>query len=209
MDLVITRRAAECARDRRRQRADREGAQCLRCSCAEALGALEGAGNASKSLMEGFHNVPLFLQELLNVPEIDGGGVLGARARSASDAAVLRRKGHLKEQDRLIEFLLSMHHTHTSLEAMQKMERWITEHRQVSMHLILSTTISLQVLYIVTEAYCRMHACTILNIITLPGSSTQCMGLHDEGSGQNRRKISSGILSAAGPQAQPAEADGA
>lgn len=65
------------------------------------------------------------------MPEIDGGSVLGARARSASDAAVLRRKGHLKEQDQLIEFLLSMHNTHTSLEAMQKMERWIIEHRQV------------------------------------------------------------------------------
>lgn len=64
------------------------------------------------------------------MPETDG-GVLGARARSASDASVLRRKGHLKEQDLLIEFLLSMHHTHTSLESMQKLERWITEHRQV------------------------------------------------------------------------------
>ncbi|CAL5220580.1 g2618 [Coccomyxa viridis] len=71
-----------------------------------------------------------YWQELLNVPEIDGGSVLNARARSASDAAVLRRKGHLKEQDRLIEFLLTMHDTHTSLEAMQKMERWIIEHRQ-------------------------------------------------------------------------------
>ncbi|BDA49790.1 IMP-specific 5'-nucleotidase 1 [Coccomyxa sp. Obi] len=70
-----------------------------------------------------------YWQELLNVPETDG-GVLGARARSASDASVLRRKGHLKEQDLLIEFLLSMHHTHTSLEAMQKLERWIKEHRQ-------------------------------------------------------------------------------
>ena len=79
--------------------------------------------------MQQMQAVPL--QELLNVPEIDGGSVLGARARSASDAAVLRRKGHLKEQDRLIEFLLSMHDTHTSLEAMQKMERWIIEHRQV------------------------------------------------------------------------------
>ena len=118
------------------------------------------------------------------MPEMDGGGVLGARARSASDAAVLRRKGHLKEQDRLIEFLLSMHGTHTSLEAMQKMERWIVEHRQVSMNLRVSTPVWLQVLLMVTEAYCRMHACTIPNIITLPGSSAQCMGLHDEGSGQ-------------------------
>lgn len=76
----------------------------------------------------------LFAQELLSVPETDG-GVLGARARSASDASVLRRKGHLKEQDFLIEFLLSMHHTHTSLEAMQKLERWINEHRQARAHL--------------------------------------------------------------------------
>ncbi len=58
------------------------------------------------------------------------GGLLGARARSASDAAVLRRKGHLKEQDPLIEFLLAMHHTHTSAEAMAKLERWVAEHRQ-------------------------------------------------------------------------------
>ena len=39
--------------------------------------------------------------------------MFGARARSASDAAVLRRKGHLKEQDALIDFLLQMHSTHT------------------------------------------------------------------------------------------------
>ena len=68
-------------------------------------------------------------QELLSVPDSEG-GLLGARARSASDAAVLRRKGHLKEQDPLIEFLLAMHHTHTSAEAMAKMERWVAEHRQ-------------------------------------------------------------------------------
>ena len=66
------------------------------------------------------------LQELLSPPEPDA---LGSRARSASDAAVLRRKGHLKEQDGMIEFLLHMHATHTSQETMQKMERWIAEHR--------------------------------------------------------------------------------
>ena len=37
-------------------------------------------------------------QELLGPAETR---LLGARARSASDAAVLRRKGHLKEQVRL------------------------------------------------------------------------------------------------------------
>ena len=56
--------------------------------------------------------------------------MFGARARSASDEAVLRRKGHLKEQDALIDFLLQMHSTHTSLEVMLKMDRWIVEHRQ-------------------------------------------------------------------------------
>lgn len=45
-------------------------------------------------------------------------------------AAVLRRKGHLKEQDMFIEFLLHMHQTHVSQEVMQKVERWIVEHRQ-------------------------------------------------------------------------------
>ena len=60
--------------------------------------------------------------------------MFGHRAKSASDAAVLRRKGHLKEQDKMIEFLLAMHHTHTSEEAMMKMERWIMEHRQQPRH---------------------------------------------------------------------------
>jgi IMP and pyridine-specific 5'-nucleotidase len=66
-------------------------------------------------------------QELLSTPEPE---MFGPRARSASDAAVLRRKGHLKEQDGFIEFMLEMHQTHTSLEVMQKMERWIIEHRR-------------------------------------------------------------------------------
>ncbi|KAL4452320.1 hypothetical protein ABPG75_007982 [Micractinium tetrahymenae] len=56
--------------------------------------------------------------------------MFGTRARSASDTAVLRRKGHLKEQDKFIQFVLDMHQTHTSLEVMQKMERWIVEHRK-------------------------------------------------------------------------------
>lgn len=34
----------------------------------------------------------------------------------------------------MIEFLLAMHHTHTSEEVMQKMERWIMEHRQDPRH---------------------------------------------------------------------------
>ena len=56
--------------------------------------------------------------------------MFGGRARSATDANVLRRKGHLKEQDLLIDFMRTMHETHTCEEVMFKMERWIAEHRQ-------------------------------------------------------------------------------
>mmetsp|Transcript_10107 Transcript_10107/g.30241 ORF Transcript_10107/g.30241 Transcript_10107/m.30241 type:complete len:652 (+) Transcript_10107:260-2215(+) len=65
-------------------------------------------------------------QELLGAAEAG----IGPRARSASDANVLRRKGHLKEQDAFISFLLRMHEMHSCLEVMQKMERWIAEHRR-------------------------------------------------------------------------------
>lgn len=73
---------------------------------------------------------PEYWQDLLGAPEPD---MFGTRARSASDAGVLRRKGHLKEQDQMIEFMLRMHETHTSLEVMQKMERWILEHQKVKL----------------------------------------------------------------------------
>ncbi len=52
------------------------------------------------------------------------------RTKSASDASMLRRKGHLKEQDHLIDFIIRMHETHTCEEAMQKMEKWMAEHKQ-------------------------------------------------------------------------------
>eukprot|EP00899_Mesostigma_viride_P019895 jgi/Mesvir1/27907/Mv03421-RA.1 len=45
-------------------------------------------------------------------------------------ARSLRRKGHLKEQDGLIEFMVAMHSTHTPAEVMSKMERWVREHMQ-------------------------------------------------------------------------------
>eukprot|EP00889_Picochlorum_renovo_P004605 jgi/Picre1/31635/NNA_006986.t1 len=60
----------------------------------------------------------LVWEELLSSPEPE---IFGPRARSASDAGVLRRKGHLKEQDKFIQFLLDMHETHTSLEVMEKL----------------------------------------------------------------------------------------
>lgn len=69
----------------------------------------------------------LVWEELLSSPEPE---IFGPRARSASDAGVLRRKGHLKEQDKFIQFLLDMHETHTSLEVMEKLDKWISEHRR-------------------------------------------------------------------------------
>ena len=67
-----------------------------------------------------------YRSDLLNTPEPD---MLGARARSASDAGVLRRKGHLKEQDALIDFMRSMHATHSAAEVMAKLDRWVEQHR--------------------------------------------------------------------------------
>ncbi|KAJ9533609.1 hypothetical protein QJQ45_026671, partial [Haematococcus lacustris] len=67
--------------------------------------------------------------ELLNNPEQES-TIFGNRARSAMDSNVLRRKGHLKEQDYLIDYMRRMHETHTCEEVMLKMERWIAEHRQ-------------------------------------------------------------------------------
>jgi hypothetical protein len=74
----------------------------------------------SKILDPGIADVPYW--DLLSHPDIDESI---SRAKSASDAAVLRRKGHLKEQDRLIEFMRDMHDTHTCEEVMVKMERWV------------------------------------------------------------------------------------
>jgi hypothetical protein len=65
----------------------------------------------------------LGLWDLLSHPDMDDSI---SRAKSASDAAVLRRKGHLKEQDNLIEFMRRMHETHTCEEVMAKMERWVS-----------------------------------------------------------------------------------
>lgn len=62
------------------------------------------------------------LWELLINPDVEAAV---ARAKSASDASLLRRKGHLKEQDKWIEYIRTMHETHTVEEVMAKMERWI------------------------------------------------------------------------------------
>ncbi|CAM6103264.1 unnamed protein product [Calypogeia fissa] len=51
-----------------------------------------------------------------------------SRASSVTDAHVLRRKGRLKEQDGLIEFIISMHTTHSPFQVMEKMEKWVEEH---------------------------------------------------------------------------------
>lgn len=46
------------------------------------------------------------------------------RAGSVADAHVLRRKGHLKEQDELIQFMISMHKTHTAREVAGARREW-------------------------------------------------------------------------------------
>lgn len=81
-----------------------------------AAGGAAGAGGASQLVAVGGGGSGSKTEDwldLLQTPEPD---MFGTRARSASDAAVLRRKGHLKEQDKFIQFLLEMHQTHTSLE---------------------------------------------------------------------------------------------
>eukprot|EP00887_Chlorella_sp_A99_P006869 scaffold2.g6869.t1 len=92
-----------------------------------AAGPAAGGGRAGSRGGAGSGSGAEFWQELLQTPDPD---TFGPRMRSASDAAVLRRKGHLKEQDQFIDFVLAMHQTHTSLEVMQKLERWIAEHRK-------------------------------------------------------------------------------
>ena len=51
-------------------------------------------------------------------------------AEDPNDFTLLRRKGRLKEQDHLIDFMISMHKTHTSLEVMTKVQDWIREHKK-------------------------------------------------------------------------------
>eukprot|EP00898_Chlorokybus_atmophyticus_P003284 jgi/Chlat1/3957/Chrsp26S08869 len=69
---------------------------------------------------------PAFWGELLDMQDAQARG----RASMSNEARVLRRKGHLKEQDQLIEFMISMHKTHTPMEVMVKMEKWMREHVQ-------------------------------------------------------------------------------
>ena len=87
----------------------------------------EGGGTGGNGTSQQHTTQMLVWEELLSSPESE---IFGPRARSASDAGVLRRKGHLKEQDKFIQFLLDMHETHTSLEVMEKVDRWIAEHRR-------------------------------------------------------------------------------
>ncbi|GBG71702.1 hypothetical protein CBR_g9114 [Chara braunii] len=67
-------------------------------------------------------------RDLLNINALEEVHLM--RAGSVADAHVLRRKGHLKEQDGFVEFIMSMHRTHSPLEVMMKMELWIREHMQ-------------------------------------------------------------------------------
>lgn len=62
------------------------------------------------------------------------------RARSASDAGVLRRKGRLKEQDQFIDFIVSMHKTHSCEEVMMKVQRWVQARTHSSQYRSLPVT---------------------------------------------------------------------
>jgi len=53
----------------------------------------------------------------------------GSRASSLADGHALRAKGTLKEQDALIELVISLCETHTPKEAFGKLEQWVDEHR--------------------------------------------------------------------------------
>jgi len=55
-------------------------------------------------------------------------------AEDPNDFTLLRRKGRLKEQDHLIDFMISMHKTHTPLEVMTKVQDWIREHKKDKKH---------------------------------------------------------------------------
>ncbi|QDZ19118.1 IMP-specific 5'-nucleotidase [Chloropicon primus] len=51
-------------------------------------------------------------------------------SEGADDFSLLRRKGRLKEQDHLIDFMIDMHKTHTTLEVMEKVQTWIKGHKR-------------------------------------------------------------------------------
>lgn len=98
----------------------------------QAAGQRSELDEESEEEEDGYTGVPgaaVGYWELMNNPEQEQ-TIFGGRARSATDANVLRRKGHLKEQDQLIDYMRRMHETHTCEEVMLKMERWIAEHRQ-------------------------------------------------------------------------------
>jgi len=59
---------------------------------------------------------------------------MAGRACSLTDTGLLRRKGHLKEQDAFIDLIRTMHSTHTIEEVMSKMDLWIAEHRTDPRH---------------------------------------------------------------------------
>eukprot|EP01023_Acetabularia_acetabulum_P009263 TRINITY_DN14113_c0_g3_i4.p2 TRINITY_DN14113_c0_g3~~TRINITY_DN14113_c0_g3_i4.p2 ORF type:complete len:442 (-),score=67.74 TRINITY_DN14113_c0_g3_i4:396-1721(-) len=55
-------------------------------------------------------------------------GADGTGSQKITGHSGLRRKGRLKEQDKLIEFMLELHETHSCEEAMLKFEKWMQEH---------------------------------------------------------------------------------
>eukprot|EP01023_Acetabularia_acetabulum_P009260 TRINITY_DN14113_c0_g2_i3.p1 TRINITY_DN14113_c0_g2~~TRINITY_DN14113_c0_g2_i3.p1 ORF type:complete len:550 (-),score=115.46 TRINITY_DN14113_c0_g2_i3:1005-2654(-) len=60
--------------------------------------------------------------------QIHSVGAEGTSSQEVVGQSGLRRKGRLKEQDKLIEFMLELHETHLCEEAMLKFEKWVMEH---------------------------------------------------------------------------------
>lgn len=58
-----------------------------------------------------------------------------------SNSQALRRKGHLKEQDAFINFILNLHASCTSVEVAMKLDRWIGEHQLKKSHSFLSLVV--------------------------------------------------------------------
>jgi IMP and pyridine-specific 5'-nucleotidase len=83
----------------------------------------EGRGNAGTGAQD-VGRAARYMRELIK-NQVNSNHL--ARAGSITDSSVLRRKGRLKEQDALIEFIVELHKTHTTEEVFTKVETWIDE----------------------------------------------------------------------------------
>ena len=100
---------------------------------------VEGGGGRNNVVEAGGNKGGMRWNMLLSTEALEDAHL--SRASSVTDAHVLRRKGRLKEQDGLIEFIISMHSTHSPFQVMEKLERWVREHLEDPMRSTLSRLI--------------------------------------------------------------------